>query len=567
MIFIDQWTCVQCQRHHDAGMKLGELTNDALVSRMAVFCRLEQTLLAHVLAGIIEIEKRELHLELASSSLYDFCVNRLGMSEGTAFRRIAAARLVKDFPCLLKRVANGGLHLSSLLLLRGYLTEANAEKLAADASGLPESKLKELLAARFPRPPVPERIDPLATQGMLGDAATPANAPRSSTEPLSPTTYLARLTISSATHAKLLRARDMLMHREHSADLATVVDRALDVLLDKLERERLGKADRPRASRVGDADVSRSTRREVVARDGEQCTYRSKSGDRCTARALLEFDHGHARALGGAHGPDNVRILCAAHNQFRAKKDFGSGYVARMVAHSRATSAARKRQRTTGTTAAVCGIERHGPVATDAGAREEGPGYDSVVPWGMGRRGLAPGSVRHGLCGTVVPWSIERDASSVEAPGSAVEGGGGTACTSIDEGRRDRVPAMDAGIEDVDTAAPTSIDEGGRDRARAASSDEGPRRSPAPVSFDAGERCGSTDSGGGPGHEGRAVYGLVSLGFERKASLDTVRTLLGRGDGAPSLVELMREAIGILANARPSSSGSRRGRGRMADAR
>ena len=70
-------------------------------------------------------QERRLDLRAACSSMFDFCVRRLGMSEGAAYRRITAARLVRRFPCLLAVIERGELHLSTLVLLREHLNDTN----------------------------------------------------------------------------------------------------------------------------------------------------------------------------------------------------------------------------------------------------------------------------------------------------------------------------------------------------------------------------------------------------------------------------------------------------------
>jgi hypothetical protein len=77
--------------------------------------------------------------------------------------------------------------------------------------------------------------------------------------------------------------------------------------------------------------VSAAVRREVFARDGEQCTYVDGEGRRCSSRAFLEVDHIASRALGGADDAANLRVLCRAHNQLHAEEVFGRKYVQRRI--------------------------------------------------------------------------------------------------------------------------------------------------------------------------------------------------------------------------------------------
>jgi hypothetical protein len=134
-----------------------------------------------------------------------------------------------------------------------------------------------------------------------------------------------QLTASKELRDKLERARDLMRHRHPEGDLSVILEHAVDLLLAKLEKERLGKTSRPqRAKTSEDAGyVSRATRREVVERDGAQCSFVSTDGERCPSTAFLEFDHRTPRAFGGTGDASNVRVLCRAHNLLAAERIFG----------------------------------------------------------------------------------------------------------------------------------------------------------------------------------------------------------------------------------------------------
>jgi 5-methylcytosine-specific restriction endonuclease McrA len=160
------------------------------------------------------------------------------------------------------------------------------------------------------------------------------DAPRPSRlEPLSPGRHRLELTIGADVRAKLERARNLLGHRIPDGSLELVLDRALDELLAKLEKERLGKTARPnrkaRSSKVG--RISRAVRREVFARDGEQCTFTDEHGNRCPSRTRLELDHIDPRARGGGDDATNLRVVCRAHNGLHAENAFGKEHVERRI--------------------------------------------------------------------------------------------------------------------------------------------------------------------------------------------------------------------------------------------
>ncbi|MEA2748200.1 MAG: hypothetical protein QOI41_2343 [Myxococcales bacterium] len=331
------------------------LTDDALVSRLSTLCAEGHMLTARLIVHLIEVEERRLDLRAACTSMLDFCQRRLGMSEGAAFRRITAARLVKRFPTLLGRIERGALHLSTLLLLRPHLTEQNVEELAAAVAGKTQRRVEELLARLAPKPDVPSAIVELGAPSndarpMLfagSDASHVPSAPRARIEPLSEARYKVQLTASAELKAKLERARDLMRHRNPSGDLAVVIDAAMDVLLAKLEKERLGKVKAPREPtkpRAGSASGSGSgsgscrvraipagVRRAVFERDGERCTFVDEAGERCPQRGHLELDHVEARALGGTNAASNLRVRCRAHNRLAAEEVFGKAHVAERI--------------------------------------------------------------------------------------------------------------------------------------------------------------------------------------------------------------------------------------------
>src|SRR5689334_2506590 len=104
-------------------MQIAKLSNEEIVAGLKSFVGEGRRLVAKIVAYLVEVEERRIHLEMACSSLFDFCQRKLGMSEGEAFRRINAARLVRRFPSLLPAIASGRIHLSHLVPLRDLFTK------------------------------------------------------------------------------------------------------------------------------------------------------------------------------------------------------------------------------------------------------------------------------------------------------------------------------------------------------------------------------------------------------------------------------------------------------------
>jgi hypothetical protein len=323
-------------------MKLGDLSDAQLLESLKSLCGQGRTVLARLLAHLVEVEERRLHLEAACPSMFQFCVRRLGMSEDEACRRIHAARVARRFPDLLVRIERGDLTLSTIALLHDTLTEATYEELVEAAAGKTKAEVKALLAKRSPIPDVPAAIMVISTQPpipSLGVKAVPAPAATVGWQlaPLSETRHRVQFTASDELRSKLERAQDLMRHANAEGDLAIVVERAVDLLLERLEKQRLGKTSRPRPSREQSdtARVSRATRCAVFERDGERCTFTDAEGHRCPATTWLELDHVIPRARGGTSEVGNLRVRCRAHNILYAEQTFGKEHVERKIRERR----------------------------------------------------------------------------------------------------------------------------------------------------------------------------------------------------------------------------------------
>jgi ribosomal protein L12E/L44/L45/RPP1/RPP2 len=156
--------------------------------------------------------------------------------------------------------------------------------------------------------------------------------------------------VGQSTHDKFRYAQALLSHQVPSGDMAEVLDRALDALIDRLEKRKFAATDRPRPGRrrstEGGRYVPAHVKRTVWTRDGGQCTFVSEAGHRCSARTFLEFDHINEVARGGGATADSIRLRCRAHNQFGAECTFGREFMnnkregARCVAKTRAQTEA-----------------------------------------------------------------------------------------------------------------------------------------------------------------------------------------------------------------------------------
>jgi hypothetical protein len=157
-------------------------------------------------------------------------------------------------------------------------------------------------------------------------------------QPLGLRRYKVQFTADQELCDKLKRAQELASGVSRKADIATVVDAALDLLIAKRRRERFGTVANPRAGAGAGAArrrsryVPRAVKRQVAARDGEQCSFVAEDGHRCEERSALQVDH-HNRtyARGGAATAENLRLLCSVHNRLMAQQDYGREHVERKI--------------------------------------------------------------------------------------------------------------------------------------------------------------------------------------------------------------------------------------------
>jgi 5-methylcytosine-specific restriction endonuclease McrA len=298
-------------------------------------------------------------------------VAALRFSEDEACRRIEAARLARKFPAIYPLLQTGAVSLPVLGLLKLHLTDDNHREFLGGVSGSTVRQAKEWLAARFPQPdvpssirkqaerrPVPVLLPELAAaavspaesvlngagsprQGHVGQVLTlqalPPAPTRAQVEPLSQDRFLVKFTSSRAMREKLELASDLMRHANPNGDLAVVLERAVDLLIAELEKKKQGRANQPQKKprSAKDTHVTHAARREVVERDGWRCSFVADDGRRCDARAFLEFDHETPRGRGGSSQPENLRLLCRAHNRWAAECAYGKAHVEHAIADAR----------------------------------------------------------------------------------------------------------------------------------------------------------------------------------------------------------------------------------------
>jgi hypothetical protein len=331
------------------------LSDHDLLDRIAALAGKEREASAELVAHLAALDARpSLYAARGFGSLFNYCTEALHLSEDAACNRIVAARACLRFPAILESLASGAMSLTSVRLLHRHLTGENREAVLTRASGRSRREIEALVAELAPRPDVPTSVRRLPTPARtlalepapVAAAATDASDPRPVAGPMShpparrpiientsPERYRVQFTIGKESHDRLRRLQALLRREIPNGDPGAIVERALALLLEKVEGAKVGATKKPRPSRpirpgtdgpTSSRDVARDVKRSAWRRDGGQCAFVSPDGHRCTERAFLEFHHVRPYAHGGPATAENISLRCRRHNQYEAELVFGS---------------------------------------------------------------------------------------------------------------------------------------------------------------------------------------------------------------------------------------------------
>ncbi len=326
------------------------LANAQLLARVRELVRRGNTVEADLIAHLGELDARQLYLEEGCSSMFTYCQRVLHFAEGVAYKRIQAARAARCHPQILEALRCGDLHLTAVVLLAPKLTESNCVGLIRATRHLGADEIRRMLADREPKPAAPTFVRPIAAPSKaIAPTDLPAVRPAFSarpvaappipsppapprTEPLGAERYRVQFTADRETHQQLEELRALMRHRVPDGDVGKIIAKAISVLLKQVRKQKFAETSAPRTHTSRNERPSRHVpaafRRAVWQRDGGRCTYVSAGGRRCDSKEFLEFDHADGWSNTRAHSIAAITLRCRAHNQLRARHDFGEKHMA-----------------------------------------------------------------------------------------------------------------------------------------------------------------------------------------------------------------------------------------------
>ena len=297
-------------------MRLDHLTDKQLLIEITRLATLERQTTTELLHHIREMEKRRLFCELGHSSMFDYLVKGLRFSEGQAYRRINAARLLEKKPHLEDKIKSGELNVTVLSDIQSFIRQEKPDELKQDdiiqkAGGLTRKETETMLIRESSKK-IPHKDEKLK---------------RESSEH-----HRLSVNLSNETLAMLQKIRDLWGHKkiESHEDLIAMLAQFTLSKIDPImktegsrKKTKASNQDLRNVTGTGNSKKAKQSRyipakmkKAVWKRDGGVCS-------KCGSTHALEYDHRIPYAIGGANDHDNLRLLCRQCNQRQRDEFFG----------------------------------------------------------------------------------------------------------------------------------------------------------------------------------------------------------------------------------------------------
>jgi 5-methylcytosine-specific restriction endonuclease McrA len=260
---------------------------------------------AQMIRILQEVEESKLFLDLGLTSLFQYAVGALGLSEDVASNFILAARKSKQIPILKEAIENGSVSVSKIRKAASVLTLENKEEWPQWIDKMKTFSSRELereVAKENPKEAVPER-----------------------TKYVSENRLELKMGISQEMLDQFKKIQDLESKRTGKAvSLEETLEAVFHVYLDvkdpvkRADRILFKKLHAPgRTNRVihsGKKAIPAREKHRATLRDQGQCTHED-NGTRCENKRWTEIHHIVPRSVGGDHSIENLTTLCSTHHK------------------------------------------------------------------------------------------------------------------------------------------------------------------------------------------------------------------------------------------------------------
>lgn len=266
-------------------MNLTHLTDKQLHTDTKNLAAYERKITAKLLHHLRENESRKLFCEFGYNSLFTYCVQELGFSEGAAARRVNASRVLKELPEIEKKIESGDLTLSNL------------------NKAVDKFKQENITDKEFQRE-VLSTIENTSTkecEKVLSEIIVPNTLPIEPVKLFHPV----NLNLSEETYAKYEEVRGLLAHRRLNKD--EMFYKIFEITSEQLTKEKFKTNSKLSPASSDTRYIPAGLKKAVYERD--------KKCQKCGSTFALEVNHIKPYALGGKSELSNLNLLCFNCNQ------------------------------------------------------------------------------------------------------------------------------------------------------------------------------------------------------------------------------------------------------------
>jgi len=267
---------------------------------------------AELLDILDQIEKQKLYLDWGYSSLFQYAVDGLGLSEGRAYNFITVTRKSREVPSLRKNIESGKLPVSKARKIASVIDPQNEKEWILKAQQLSQKLLEREVAKVSPRTKVKEGAHYIDEKSLE-----------------------LKSLISEETYQKLLRAQDLVSQsKSKAASLDETLSAALDQFLEKKDPvQKAKRREKKLVSRRVEPKLKQQARQftrtpipapiqhQVMLRDKGRCQFPLGLGGKCNKTRWIHLHHIKPITAGGGHSVENLITLCSAHHAFLHKKN------------------------------------------------------------------------------------------------------------------------------------------------------------------------------------------------------------------------------------------------------
>jgi hypothetical protein len=275
----------------------------------------ERLVTEEILLHLREIDRRRIYFAYGVTTLHSYCTKILNYSEGSASRRVNAARLLGDLPEIAEKLRDGTLNLSNLSTAQTFI-RAEEKRLG---TAVPLEEKRELVASV-------ENKTQFEAERLLAERLPDACVSRDRRRALANGEVEYSFVANAEFQANYQRALELSSHKRNDSSMLSLLNLVLQDYIGRHAPERksvrLGSDAMTHShaaavkSKIGRQYISASVKKSLYDRSGSCCEWEDENG-RCRRRHHLQIDHVIPVSAGGETVLANLQLLCRPHNLYK----------------------------------------------------------------------------------------------------------------------------------------------------------------------------------------------------------------------------------------------------------